>query len=153
MPLENVQSAEVRPKWTYLLLACLLFLGVGALYGGTSLILDPTGGLLGLPFERIRDTIFGDYLIPGLVLLGILGIGSFVVVYGILRRTLWAWPAGVGLGTATVVWIGVQLLVVRRYFFLQPVIAAVGVIAIVLLGLPSMRRYYRAAQSLELISL
>ncbi|WP_459191965.1 hypothetical protein [Halosimplex sp. J119] len=50
-------------------------------------------------------------------------------------------------------WIAVQLLVVRRYFFLQPVIAAVGVAIVVLLGLPSMRRYYRASQSLEALGL
>ncbi len=109
--------------------------------------------MLGLPSAWIRDTIFSDYLLPGLVLLWVLGVGPFVVAYGLLRRRLWAWPAGVGLGTATVVWIAVQLLVVRRYFFLQPVIAAVGVAIVVLLGLPSMRRYYRASQSLEALGL
>lgn len=140
-----------RPGWTYLLLACLLFLGVSAVYGGLSLVLDPTGGILGLPFEWIQETVFGTYLVPGLVLLGLLGIGSFVVAYGTIRRAPWAWPAGIGLGVATIVWIVVQLATVRRYFFLQPAIAAVGVAIVLLLAVPSMRRYYRADESLGMV--
>ena len=134
-----------RPVWTYPLLGCLLFLGVSAVYGGLSLVLDPTGGILGLPFEWIEGTVFGDYLVPGLVLLAVLGGGSFVVAYGLLRRTRWAWPAGAALGTATVVWILVQVATVRQYFFLQPVVAGLGVAIVALLVLPPMQRYYRTS--------
>ena len=142
-----------RPRLSYLLLACLVFLGGGALYGGVSLILDPTGGILGIPFEWIQDSPFGSYLIPGIFLLVVLGFGSFVTAYGIARRRLWAWPVGIALGIITILWIAIQYAVIQQYFFLQPIIAAVGVAVIVLLGLPSMRRYYRAAQSLEWIDL
>jgi hypothetical protein len=72
-----------------------------------------------------------------------LGVGSFVVAYGLGRRTAWAWPAGVALGAATVVWILVQYAMLG-YFFLQPVIAGLGVLLLVLLAFPSMRRHYRA---------
>ncbi len=140
---------ESRPRWTYFLLPCVLLLGVSAVYGGASLVLDPTGELLGMPFEWIQGTVFGNYLVPGLVLLGVLGIGSFIVAYGLLRRSLWAWPAGMVLGVATVIWIVVQLVAIQRYFFLQPVIAALGVLIVLLLGVPSMRNYYRANESLQ----
>lgn len=148
----EVESSESRPIWSYPLIVGLGFLGVTAVYGGGSLVLDPTGGLLGLPQEWLAGTVFTDYLIPGLVLLGLLGGGSFAVLYGIVRRTGWAWPAGVALGIATVIWIVVQLAVIRRTFFLQPVIAGLGASFVVLLALPSMRRYYRAEGALSLLA-
>ncbi|WP_255195420.1 hypothetical protein [Halorarius litoreus] len=138
-----------RPVWSYPLLACLLFLGLGALYGGASLVLDPTGGLLGIPYAWIRGSVFGSFLLPGLVLLVVLGGGSVVVTYGVVTRRLWAWPGGIALGLATVVWIAVQFLVLRHYFFLQPIIVAVGAVILGLLWLPSMRAYYRADAALD----
>lgn len=142
-----------RPGWTYPLLMGLLFLGVSAVYGGGSLVLDPTGDHLRLPLAWIQGTVFGDYLIPGVLLFGLLGVGSFVVIYGIVCRTVWAWPAGVSLGTATVIWIVVQIAVVQRYFFLQPVIAGLGIAVIVILLFPSMRHYYRANATLSKIGM
>ncbi|QSG05461.1 hypothetical protein HSR121_1114 [Halapricum desulfuricans] len=112
------------------------------------MILDPTGNILGIPFEWIQDSPFGSYLIPGVFLLIVLGFGSFVTAFGIARRQLWAWPAGLVLGLITVVWIGVQYAVIQQYFFLQPVIAGVGTTIIVLLLLPSMQSYYQANAAL-----
>lgn len=65
-----------------------------------------------------------------------------------LRRSVWAWPAGVALGLATLIWLVVQVLVVQRFHPLQAFIAAIGLSFFVLLALPSMRRYYRADATL-----
>ena len=140
---------ERRPRWVVPLLCLLAFLGLGALFGGGSLILDPSGASLGLPAEFLEGSVFPDYLVPGIVLFCVLGIGSFVVVYGVLRSAAWAWPAGLALGGATLVWLLVQVLIIRTYFYLQPVIATVGVFVVVLFSLPSMRRHYRAAETLR----
>ena len=137
-----------RPRWSYLLLACLVFLGGGAIYGGVSFILDPTGGTLGIPLEWIRDSPFGNFLVPGIFLLVVLGVGSVVAAYGIARRRVWAWPVGISLGTTTVLWIGIQYAVIQHYFILQPIIAGVGTAIVALLLIPSMRRYYRATATL-----
>lgn len=136
-----------RPRWVIPLLFLLGFLGLGALFGGGSLILDPSGAGLGLPAEFLEGSVFPDYLVPGLVLFCVLGVGSFVVAYGVLRSAAWAWPAGLALGGATLVWLLVQVLVIRTYFYLQPVIATVGVLVVVLFSVPSMRRHYRAAET------
>lgn len=143
---------QKRPRWSYLLLASLVFLGGGAIYGGVSFILDPTGGMLGIPSQWIQDSPFGSYLIPGVFLLVVLGVGSFVTVFGIARRRVWAWPVGIALGIVTVLWIVVQYGVIQQYFFLQPVIAGVGTAIVALLLLPSMRRYYRANATLARLS-
>ena len=44
----------------------------------------------------------------------------------------WAFFAGYLAGVALVAWIAVQLLVLQRYFFLQPVIACLGVLQVAL---------------------
>jgi hypothetical protein len=138
-----------RPAWAYLVLVGLGSLGTAATIGGWSLVSDPTGGAIGLPHAWIRDTAFGDYLLPGLLLLVVFGAGSFVVLYGALRRRAWAWPGGVALGVGTVVWIVVQVAVVRRLHPLQLLILAMGVGFVVVLALPSMRDYYDASATLS----
>lgn len=133
-----------RPLWALPLWAILAALGTSALYGGGLLVLDPSGERLGLPAAWIQGTVFGSYLVPGVVLLVVLGLGSILVLAGLLLRRAWAWPVGVALGVATVGWILVEYAVVGHYFFLQPVIVGVGVLLVTLLALPSMRSYYRA---------
>lgn len=125
-----------------------MFLGGGAIYGGVSFILDPTGGILGIPLEWIQDTPFGSYLVPGVFLLVVLGFGSFITAFGLARNRFWAWPTGLSLGVITVLWIVIQYGVIQQYFFLQPVIAGVGIAIIALLLMPSMRQYYRANAAL-----
>ena len=150
---QRTSNDSSRPGWTYPLLVGLLLLGISAVYGGGSLVFDPSGGLLRLPLAWIQGTVFDNYLIPGLLLFGVLGVGSFVVIYGIVHRTVWAWPAGVSLGTATVIWIVVQIAVVQRYFFLQPVVASLGIVIVTILILPSMRHYYLARNTLSKIGM
>jgi hypothetical protein len=67
-----------------LLLDCLAFLGLSATFGGIVLVVNPTGGLLGMPISLLRFSPFDDFLIPGLILgivFGIVfGIGSFAAI-------------------------------------------------------------------------
>jgi len=60
------------------LLFLLLFLGMSALVGGSGLVADPSGAAIGLPLDLLRGSPFGDYLVPGLVLLIVLGAGPLL---------------------------------------------------------------------------
>ncbi len=55
-------------------LLLLLLLSFGAIYGGITLIIDPSGGLLGLPIYLIDNTPFVNFLIPGVILLVMIGL-------------------------------------------------------------------------------
>jgi hypothetical protein len=68
------------------LIALLLFLSCGALYGGWSLITRPDGGGMGMPARWLAGSPFTDYRIPGLVLFILFGIAPLFVVYGLIRR-------------------------------------------------------------------
>ncbi len=52
------------------------FIGVGAVAGGLALVLDPSGATLGVPLELLEETPFATYLVPGIVLVAVNGLGS-----------------------------------------------------------------------------
>ena len=67
-------------------IAILILLGIGAVYGGVTLIIDPTGELLGLPLEVLDLSPFSNYLIPGIILLIMIGLLPFYITYSTIRK-------------------------------------------------------------------
>lgn len=133
------RSAPSLPIALRLYLAGAAVLAVSATAGGAMLMLDPTGSSLGLPLAWLEGSPFADYLVPGLVLFGVFGIGSLVVVYSILHRLRWAWLAAVGLGAAQVVWILVEYAIIEMFHPLHLVYAGLGVALVALALRPSVR--------------
>lgn len=130
-----------RPLAVRLSVLCAVSLGSSAVYGGVILMLNRANDPLGMPLEWLDDTPFRDYLVPGLTLFSVFGLGSFVVVFGVLRRRAWAWAAAIGLGVAQVVWIAVEVFFLRM---IQPLHIAYGGLGAVLVALatrPSVREY------------
>ena len=64
----------------------LVFLGIGAFYGGVTLIIDPSGKLLGLPINVLDYTPFSNFFIPGIILLLFNGILSFVITFMTIKK-------------------------------------------------------------------
>jgi hypothetical protein len=62
----------------------LLFNGVGAFYGGGSLILQADGSGLGMNVSLLERSPFSDFLIPGIVLFVVNGISSFIALVFVL---------------------------------------------------------------------
>ena len=125
--------------WLYLLGA--LALGTTAFVSGGVMLLDPFGATMGLEIEWLAGTPFQDYFVPGLILFSVLGLGSFVALYGIARRRQWAWWAAVSLGVALVGWIVTQVLLLRMYHALQLIYGTLGVVLILLAVRPSTRSH------------
>jgi hypothetical protein len=111
--------------------AIALFLAGGAIYGGTELM--RTG--FGMPLSWLSHTPFTSWTLPGLALLIGVAIPQLTVVALIAASHRWALAASYLAGFALIAWIAVQLLVLQRYFFLQPVIAGLGMAEILLAGL------------------
>ncbi len=95
--------------------------GVGALYGGVSLLTDtwqlPSEWLAALPFE--------GWTVPGLLLIVLIGVPGLVGAALEASARRWVVPWSLAYGVGLMAWIGVQVLMIPP-FFLQPVIAAVG---------------------------
>ena len=145
------------PRGLYGLTVCLLFLAVNALFGGGSMLAAPNGSPLGLEQEWIAGTPFASYLIPGLILFALFGVGGLVCIYALWRRPQfnslnriaarthehWAWLITLLLGIGIIIWIIVQVVMIQRFHPLQVVIMLLGILILALDAAPTMRRYYQ----------
>jgi hypothetical protein len=124
-----VPPALPRRDWAAWLTASLaLLIAASAVFGGVRMVHDG----LGMPADYLASTPFSSWALPGLALLA--GVAVPQLVAGILiaaghRRAL---VAGYLAGAVLIAWILVQLVVLQRYFVLQPVIAALGMAELVL---------------------
>jgi hypothetical protein len=127
----------------YLLIAGLAFQGLSGLLGGVGLLVDPTGALLRIPLQWLEGSPFESYLIPGLVLLLVLGVVPLIVLYGLWRRAAWSCLGAQLVAVALLVWIGVEVLVIgyQPEPPLQLIYGLLGVVLLVASLAPSVRRY------------
>ncbi|PQJ34316.1 hypothetical protein BSZ35_06630 [Salinibacter sp. 10B] len=108
--------------------------GISGIIGGLGLVGDPSGRSMQIPLHWLQGSPFDNYLIPGLVLLFVLGVVPLTVLYGLLQRYSWARLAALGVGGALVVWIGVQILIIGYHARppLQLIYGALGIVIAVL---------------------
>jgi hypothetical protein len=109
-------------------IAALVWLGIGALAGGIALITKPDGSNMGFDTGILTGSPFGDFLVPGLILGGLFGVGSFVVAGMGLRHQPLAPFLAFGIGCAQMTWIVVQLAIIRELSFLHPTMFGIGLI-------------------------
>ncbi len=150
-------ESSKRPAALWVLIGLLVFQGISAAPPGFLLVLDPTGGLLHLPLDLLKDASFRNFLIPGLILFVVLGIGAFFIAAGLFflpdwmwigRLNLfigqhWAWTAAVAFGPALMIWIVVQVIQIGLGTWLQPFYFGVGLVILLLALNPSVQRHLR----------
>jgi len=82
-----------------------------------------------LPSDFMHSTLFADYFWPGAILFGVLGVGHLVGFVLTVRRSAITARAALILGTGTLIWIGVQVLL-TELFWLQGLITALGLVEV-----------------------
>lgn len=99
-----------------------LIIAANAIYGGIGLMTTglsmPTGWLAGTPWHT--------WTVPGGLLLAVIAAPMALAAWLELRRSARAHRASLAAGVLQIGWIAAQLVVLRRYFFLQPVLAGAG---------------------------
>ena len=127
----HVVPAERRVDAAALRLARLrpgAFTGLLAIPVGLMFLADPTGGSIGVPQGWIEATVFGSYVIPGIYLFAVNGLGMLLLAALIVIRHWSApWLTAI-LGVGLIIWILVQLLVMPETMFLQWIFLATGVV-------------------------
>lgn len=115
-----------RPTYAWLAVALQLFTSLMAVPVGIAMIADPHGSPLGIPHEWIAASPFGSFLLPGITLLVMNGLGQLAAAVLVWRRhPLGPWLTGT-LGVGLMVWIAVQVLMVP-FSILQPLMFGIGV--------------------------
>lgn len=125
----------------YFLILFIGFQGISGLIGGAALMIDPTGALIQLPVSMLEGSLFDNFLIPGVILLTILGIFPMFVLYGLTKKRLWSWFGAFTVSVALIIWIGVEIWIVG-YHPKPPLQLIYGLLGIIMLGLvlmPSVR--------------
>lgn len=86
-----------------------LFVSLGALVAGAMFILEPSGRLLQAPPEMLKATPFNNYLLPGIILFCVNGLGQAAAGILTLRRDARAGIVGGVFGLGMLIWIFVQV--------------------------------------------
>ena len=117
-----------RPAYAWIAAAAAVFTGILAIPVGLMFIADPTGAMIGLPPGWIEDTFFGSYLLPGIYLFAVNGIGMLALAVLIAIRHWTAPWLTASLGVGLIVWILVQLAIMPETMVLQWIFLAVGLV-------------------------
>ncbi len=136
-------AAENTPRrhgLVWLLLGFLVLQGIGGIFGGVAFVLAPDGDLLRIPTSYLEGTPFSDFLIPGLLLLTVLGVFPLVVAVGLWRRRPWAWFGAFAVGCGLVIFELVEYAMIGQDPQ-QLVWGSIGGLIAVLCIAPSVQRY------------
>jgi hypothetical protein len=124
----GVSGRVDRPRYVWLAIVLELFTAVGAIPVGVQLVTDTTGSTIGFPPGWIEATPFGSYLVPGLYLLLMNGVGMLVVAgLSVVRHRGAPWLTAL-LGTGLVIWILVQLFAMPEFSYLQAIFGTIGIV-------------------------
>lgn len=145
-----------RPIALYFLLALLLFVGIGGVFGGIALMADPSGAMIKLDINYIVTSPFKNYLLPGMILLVFNGLLPLFVFYSLIRQPAWHWPEMINIykeyswewtyslyaGIILVIWIYIQMLLIGYIGTIQPVFGLLGIFIIILTLIPAVKDHY-----------
>ncbi len=119
-------------KTIYISLAILhFFVGIGALFGGGAAILDPVEPL-GVPAELLESSPFSNYLIPGLILFVVIGLGSIFSGFTAISKSKYQGYISSVSSWALMIWIVVQCLMIRAVAFPHVLFFLIGLAGAVL---------------------
>jgi len=104
-----------------------MLIGVGAIASGALMVIAPDGRLMQMPVDMLKGSPFQNYLIPGIILLLIHGVGNTASAVFCFRRRRLAGFAGMFFGFALVIWLFVQVSMIGGGHWLQTLYFALGV--------------------------
>jgi hypothetical protein len=136
-----------------ILISLMLFQAASAIPSALTFIIDPSGSIIGLPLSHLGHSPFHNFLIPGLFLLIILGIVPAITAIGLIRPFRfyyfevlnlypdqhWSWTFTYYTGIVLIMWINIQLLLIREWDYLHLIYSVLGLIIIILVQLPSVK--------------
>jgi hypothetical protein len=113
-----------RSGWTAV--GLLVLLGFMAIAGGAALVSAPDGSVMKLPLTMLDGSPFPDFMVPGLILGGLFGAGSFVVAVLGVRRWSIAPFLAFAIGCGQMIWIVVELAIIKGISILHPICFGIG---------------------------
>lgn len=139
-----------------LLVLLHLLLGIGAIFGGSVLIIDPSGALIKMPISLLEYSPFNSFLIPGIILFIILGIIPSIVAFAlvtkwqnkaadrlnIFKEKLWSWAYSIYISFALIIWITLEAFFIKDIVIIHVIYIFLGLAIQAVTLLPSVQKYY-----------
>jgi len=126
-----------------------VLLSVGALGGGLVLMIAPRGEIMPLPLSALAGSPFDTYLVPGLILFGVLGLGPLIAARLAWLRHPLAPAAAFIVGAGLLIWVAVEVAIIgySNEPPLQAIYLVLGIVIVLAavrwqldLGLPNLHR-------------
>lgn len=154
--LSGMIEKRKRPWSLYILLALLLFQGIGALGGGIVLMIRSDGSIIQMPVSILKGSPFPDFLIPGLILFLVLGVfpvftfaillaqpeWRFLQSFSIYRDRYVGWMFSLFIGIGLIIWMDVEVVIVGYGAIIQSIYDALGLLILIFTLMPGVMRYY-----------
>ncbi|MFD3258118.1 hypothetical protein ACE3MQ_05855 [Paenibacillus lentus] len=146
-----------KQKKSNLLIVLQLLLGIGAVFGGAALIIDPSGELIGMPLLLLENSFFNNYLIPGLLLFTALGVIPITIASGLLirwnwklaeklnvfRDKHWSWTFSLYSGFQLIIWITIQVYIIDAFSIIHLIYITLGLLIQIVTLLPNVQEKYK----------
>ncbi|MDV4150569.1 hypothetical protein R0131_06945 [Clostridium sp. AL.422] len=104
-----------------------VFVGLGAMAGGISAIMNPYSPL-GLHSDTLKYSPFSNFLIPGIILFVVIGLGNLFSAISILFKSKYQGYISSIFSWALVIWIIVQCIMLRAIAHLHVIFFVIGLI-------------------------
>jgi hypothetical protein len=114
-----------------LIFALHVFVGIGGMAGGLGTILNPEAPL-GASVEMLENSPFSNFLIPGIILFTIIGLGNVISAITILFKSRFQGYISSVFSWALVIWIVVQCIMINSIVFLHVLFFTIGLVEVVL---------------------
>ncbi|MCM3042887.1 hypothetical protein M3201_24825 [Paenibacillus motobuensis] len=152
----DVKTTPRRSFSVWLLIGLHLFLGIGAVFGGAVLVIEPSGSLLGMPTDIMEIELFPDYLIPGIILLVFMGIFPLIVAWGLITRreckwaerlnvfkkSHWSWAYSLYISIILIIWISVETYILNAVALVHLFYIGLGLAIQIVTVLPQVNESY-----------
>lgn len=103
------------------------FIGFGAIAGGFGAVSNPTAPM-GISTDMLKNGPFEDFLIPGLFLMIVIGLGNVLAgTLAIKGHKWWAYLSG-AMGDTLIMWIVIQCFILSTIEALHVIFFTLGVI-------------------------
>jgi hypothetical protein len=141
----------------YTLIILLALLSLGALFGGGTLIISPSGELLRMPISNLGTAPFKDFFVPGLILFSDLGLMPGILIYALIKKPKcsfcehlnffkdmhWAWSFCIYVSFALIIWIQVEMFYLQTVMWVHTFYMIYALVLIFLAILPNIRLRYK----------
>lgn len=109
-----------------------ILIGVGAVICGILLVIAPDGRFLQMPLEMLENSPFKNFLVPGLILLLVNGVGNIISALLCFRMHKLSGFTGIIFGVGLIIWLFVQVSMIGGGHWLQYLYFTLGIVVLLL---------------------